>query len=168
LGTDDVVEILEYLVGQNPELLRSRDRDGSLPLHVACRSGVSFAIVQFLVNRDGASVKSRTPQGDWPLFLACEMPATSLDAIFLLVQLYPEFVCCPPVVYVAKTIEENLFSESDALSRQAMLLEKALEESKQLKAENSELKSELSAKEKKQAMLLEKALEEIKQLRSHG
>jgi ankyrin repeat protein len=92
LGPDDVVEILEYLVGQNPELISSRDRDGSLPLHVACRCGASFAIVQSLVNLYKASVKSVTPQGDLPLFLACEMPKTSLDAIFLLIKLYPDLV----------------------------------------------------------------------------
>jgi ankyrin repeat protein len=92
LGTDDVVEILEYLVGKTPELLSSRDRDGSLPLHVACRRGASFAIVQSLVNSYKASVKSVTPQGDLPLFLACEMPKTSLDTIFLLMKLYPDLV----------------------------------------------------------------------------
>jgi hypothetical protein len=92
LGIDDVVEILEYLVDQNPELLSSRDRDGSLPLHVACRRGASFAIVQSLVNLYEASVKSVTSEGDLPLFLACEMPKTSLDTIYLLIKLYPDLV----------------------------------------------------------------------------
>jgi ankyrin repeat protein len=92
LGTDDVVGILEYLVGRNPALLSSRDRDGSLPLHVACRRGASFTIVQSLVNFYKASVKSATPQGDLPLFLACEMSETSLDTIFLLMKLYPDVV----------------------------------------------------------------------------
>jgi ankyrin repeat protein len=92
LGTDDVVEILEYLVGQNPALLCSRDQDTSLPLHVACRRGASFAIVQSLVNLYKPSVKTVTPQGDLPLFLACEMPETSLDTIFLLIKLYPDLV----------------------------------------------------------------------------
>jgi hypothetical protein len=50
LGTDAVVEILEYLVDQNPALLSLCDQDGALPLHVACRRGVSFPIVQSLVN----------------------------------------------------------------------------------------------------------------------
>jgi ankyrin repeat protein len=92
LGSDDVVEIIEYLVGQNPALLSSRDHDGSLPLHIACRRGASFTIVQALVNRYKASVKSVTPQGDLPLFLACEMSDTSLDTIFLLMKLYPDLV----------------------------------------------------------------------------
>jgi ankyrin repeat protein len=92
LDTDDVVEILEYLVDRNPALLTSRDRDGSLPLHVACRRGASFAIVQSLVNLYKASVKSVSPQGDLPLFLACEMPETSLDTLFLLMKLYPDLV----------------------------------------------------------------------------
>jgi ankyrin repeat protein len=93
LGTDDVVEILEYLVDRNPDaLLSSRDQDGSLPLHVACRRGASFNIVQSLVNHCKASVKSLTFEGVLPLFLACEIPNTSLDTIFLLMKLYPDLV----------------------------------------------------------------------------
>jgi ankyrin repeat protein len=92
-GTDDVVEILEYLVDQNPEFLSSRDQDGLLPLHVACRRGVSFAIVESLVNLNKASVKRVTSQGDLPLFLACEVPEPSLDTIFfILMKLYPDVV----------------------------------------------------------------------------
>jgi ankyrin repeat protein len=92
LGANDVVEILEYLVGHNPALLRSRDPDGSLPLHVACRRGASFAIIQSLVNLDKASVKSGTSDGDLPLFLACEISEPSLDTLFLLMMLYPDLV----------------------------------------------------------------------------
>jgi ankyrin repeat protein len=92
LGTDDVVEIIEYLVGRNPALLSSRDQDGSLALHLACRHGASFTIVQSLVDLYEASVKSLTPHGDLPLFLACELPEPSLDTIFILVKLYPDLV----------------------------------------------------------------------------
>jgi ankyrin repeat protein len=60
LGTDDVVEILEYLTKRNPALLSSHDQDGSLPLHVACRRGAAFTIVQSLVDLYKASVKSMT------------------------------------------------------------------------------------------------------------
>jgi ankyrin repeat protein len=90
LGTDDVVEILEYLVDRNPAWISSRDQDGSLPLHVACRRGAPFTILQSLVNLYKASVKSVTPQGDLPLFLACETPEPSLGTIFLLIKLYPD------------------------------------------------------------------------------
>jgi ankyrin repeat protein len=92
LDTDDVVEIVEFLVDRNPAWLSSRDEDGSLPLHVACRRGVSFTVAQSLVNHNQASVKSVTPQGDLPLFLACDIPAPSLDTIFLLMKLYPDLV----------------------------------------------------------------------------
>jgi ankyrin repeat protein len=92
LGTDDVVEILEYLVDRDPELLSSHEPDDSLPLHVACRRGASFAIVQSLVNVDKSSVKSVTSEGDLPLFLACEIPEPSLDTLFLLMKLYPDLV----------------------------------------------------------------------------
>jgi ankyrin repeat protein len=92
VDTDDVVEILEYLVDRNPALLSSRDEDGLLPLHVACHRGAAFTIVQSLVNLYKASVKSVTPKGDLPLFLACEMSEPSLDTIFLLMKLDPELV----------------------------------------------------------------------------
>jgi ankyrin repeat protein len=92
LDTDDVVEIVEDLVSRNPDSLATCDQDGSLPLHVACRRGASFAIVQSLVDHNQASVKSVTPQGDLPLFLACEIPVPSLDTIFLLMKLYPDLV----------------------------------------------------------------------------
>jgi ankyrin repeat protein len=92
LGTNDVVEILEYLVSRNPSLISSRDQDDSLPLHLACRLGASFAIVQSLVNLNKASVTSVTPRGDLPLFLACESSEPSLDTVFLLMKLYPDLV----------------------------------------------------------------------------
>jgi ankyrin repeat protein len=92
LGTDDVVEILEFLVGHNPALISSSNQDRSLPLHVACRRGASFAIIQSLVDHYKASVKSVTSEGDLPLFLACETSGTSLDTIFLLMKLYPDLV----------------------------------------------------------------------------
>jgi ankyrin repeat protein len=92
LSTDDVVEIIEYLVKRNPELVSSPDQDGSLPLHVACRRGAPFAIVESLANLYKASVKSLTSKGDFPLFLACEMPDTSLGTIFLLMKFFPDLV----------------------------------------------------------------------------
>jgi ankyrin repeat protein len=92
LGTDDVVVILDYLVDRDPAWLCSRDQEGSLPLHVACRRGAAFSIVQSLVNHDKSSVKSMTSGGDLPLFLACEMPDTSLSTIFILMKLYPDMV----------------------------------------------------------------------------
>jgi hypothetical protein len=92
MGTDDVVEIIEFLVDRNPALLSSREQDSSLPLHVACRRGASFTIVQFLVNLYEASVKSVTSEGDLPLFLACDTPEPSLDTIFILVLLDPDEV----------------------------------------------------------------------------
>jgi ankyrin repeat protein len=88
-GTDDVVEIVEYLVSRNPALLSSYDQDGSLPLHVACRRGAAFTIVQSLVNGYKASVKIVTPKGNLPIFLACETLEPSLDTVFLLMKLYP-------------------------------------------------------------------------------
>jgi ankyrin repeat protein len=91
-GTDNVVEIVEFLVDPNPAWLCSRDQDGSLPLHVACRRGASFPVIQSLVNLYKASVKSVTSEGDLPLFLACGIPEPSLETIFLLMKFYPDLV----------------------------------------------------------------------------
>jgi hypothetical protein len=84
--------IVELLVDQSTVLLCSRDQDRSLPLHVACRRGVSFAVVQSLVDLYEASVKTVPSEGDLTLFLACEMPETSQDTMFVLRKLYPELV----------------------------------------------------------------------------
>jgi ankyrin repeat protein len=92
LGMDDIVEILEYLVSQNHAWISSRDEDGSLPLHLACRRGAAFSIVQSLLDLYKASVKSVTPGGDLPLFLACDIPEPSLDTIFILMKQYPDVV----------------------------------------------------------------------------
>jgi hypothetical protein len=81
--------IVELLVDQSTVLLCSRDQDRSLPLHVACRRGVSFAVVQSLVDLYEASVKTVPSEGDLTLFLACEM---SQDTMFVLRKLYPELV----------------------------------------------------------------------------
>jgi hypothetical protein len=101
LHMDDVVEIIEYLVDRDPTLLSARDEDSLLPLHLACRRGISFpivrrnptllnsrdqggasfSIVQSLVNLNKSSVKSVTSEGDLPLFLACEVPEPFLDMI---------------------------------------------------------------------------------------
>jgi hypothetical protein len=113
LGTDDVVEIIEYLVRKNPALLSSYDQDGSLPLHLACRRGDSFPIVQSLMNLYKASVKSLTPQGDLPLFLACEMPETCLDTIFILMKLHPELLLNSEVMS-----QEELLLNSEVMSQE--------------------------------------------------
>jgi ankyrin repeat protein len=125
IGTDDVVEIIEYLVSQKPECLISRDSEDASPLHVGCRRGASFAIVQALAKI--GSVKSFTSQGDLPLFLACDLPEPSLDTIFLLVKLYPELV-----------------GSTTSLSPDDLLLDNATSEIEQRKTENAELKTSIS------------------------
>jgi ankyrin repeat protein len=78
LDTDDVVEIIEYLVEQNPEWLCARDQDGSLPLHVACRRGVSFAIIESMVNHAPQSLLvPRTTDGALALHVALDRGASS-------------------------------------------------------------------------------------------
>jgi hypothetical protein len=97
LTMDDVVEIIAYVLRQNvlrqrPSLLLAQDKEGSLPLHLACRQGVSFTIVRFLIDLYPPSVKRVTPQGDLPLFLACNQPEPSLDIVYLLMRMYPDLV----------------------------------------------------------------------------
>jgi ankyrin repeat protein len=60
LGTDDVVEIIEFLVDRNPAWISSHDQDGSLPLHLACRHGAAFTIVH-----SGESLQSLRQECDF-------------------------------------------------------------------------------------------------------
>jgi ankyrin repeat protein len=85
-------EVIRLLLNQGPGTLTCtlRNDAGETPLHVACRCGSSFATVRTLVDHFPASVKSMTRQGDLPLFLACSTAGPSLDAIYFLMNLYPD------------------------------------------------------------------------------
>jgi ankyrin repeat protein len=76
--TDDVLEIIEFLVGENPGSLSARNQGGELPLHVACAMPTSVEIVRFLVEQAPESILvPRTTDGAYPLHIALEKRGAS-------------------------------------------------------------------------------------------
>jgi ankyrin repeat protein len=64
LDTDDVLEIMAFLVSQDPKLLIARNQDDQLPLHVACATSKPVEIVWFLVDHAEESLLGpRTTDG---------------------------------------------------------------------------------------------------------
>jgi hypothetical protein len=92
LSTDDVSEIIAFLVGRDSSTIMLRNDAGETSLHVACRCGSPFETAKAVVRRHTTSVQCVTPQGDLPLFLACATDEPSLDVIYLLLKLYPDVV----------------------------------------------------------------------------
>jgi len=114
-GNDQMfVEMIQFLVQCWPESLQVRDREGNLPLHLACccariereRNKSSFEIItEYLVQAWPDSVYQTNKNGWLPLHMACgggggggdnnnnqlERPAPpSLEVIQLLVNCWPE------------------------------------------------------------------------------
>jgi ankyrin repeat protein len=78
LLTDHVLEIIAFLVGQNPESLSARNQYGELPLHVACATFTPVEIVRLLIDRAPQSLLVPiTTNGPHPLHIALELGASS-------------------------------------------------------------------------------------------
>jgi ankyrin repeat protein len=86
LDTNDLLEIIKFLVNQNPELVSARDEDGSVPLHVACATSAPLEIARYLVEYAPETLQvARTTDGSYPLHVALEHGA-SLVVIDLLLH----------------------------------------------------------------------------------
>jgi ankyrin repeat protein len=76
--TDAILEIIAFLVDQDPESLIARNQDGQLPLHVACATLTDLDIIEFLVEQSPESLLvPRTTDGAYPLHVALERGASS-------------------------------------------------------------------------------------------
>jgi ankyrin repeat protein len=77
-GTEGVLEIITFLVVQNPESRSARNQDGDLPLHVACATSTPVEIVRFLVEPAPGSLSvPRTTDVALALHVALERGASS-------------------------------------------------------------------------------------------
>ena len=73
----------------------SRDNDGDLPLHIACRVGAPVEILHLFVQAYAAALQTADNHGGWPLHAACQADAPSLDAIRFLAAQDPNAVQAP-------------------------------------------------------------------------
>ena len=59
----------------------SRDNEGDLPLHVACRVGAPIEILRLLVQKYAAALQTTDNNGSLPLHAACQANAPPLESI---------------------------------------------------------------------------------------
>ena len=88
--TMDHFQTLLQLVPANS--FHSRDNDGELPLHIACRVGAPREILRLLVQTYAAALQTRNNNGSLPLHAACQADDPSLDAIRFVVEQDPTAV----------------------------------------------------------------------------
>jgi len=80
------IEVLRFVVDQDPASLYSSDGSGCSPLHAACRAGAPLETLQFLVEAGSArTVFARDHNGALPLHLLCKAQP-SVDAIKYMVR----------------------------------------------------------------------------------
>jgi ankyrin repeat protein len=85
LDTNDLLELIKFLVHRNPASLNSRNQDGSVPLHVACATSAPLEIVIYLVKYAPEALRvARATEGSYPLHVALEHGASSLVIDLLL------------------------------------------------------------------------------------
>jgi len=83
------IQVLRFLVDQDPVTLQVSDATGSLPIHAACRAGAPLETLQFLVEAPGSAGKlyARDHNGALPLHLLCQAHPP-LEAIKYLLQFH--------------------------------------------------------------------------------
>jgi hypothetical protein len=74
-----------------PEVAKTKDVDGWLPLHFACQFTAPLEVIQFLVEQWPEAVKKTTVNGSLPLHLLCSNNAP-LEVVQFLVEQWPEAV----------------------------------------------------------------------------
>ena len=90
-----------------------KDKEGRLPLHIACRNKVSLEVIRYLVDQCPDSLMVKEKEGRLPLYIAWKNNA-SLEIIYYLVQQYPNSVMVnendgslPPLELIQCMVEQN-------------------------------------------------------------
>jgi ankyrin repeat protein len=90
-GTEGPLEVVQYLVEQWPQSVKTADFYGDLPLHYACNGKVPLEVIRNLFEQWPESVKTAGNSGNLPLHCACETEAP-LEVIQWLVEQWPESI----------------------------------------------------------------------------
>jgi hypothetical protein len=96
------VATIAFLADLDPDSLTTKDKDGDLPIHLACSSclglPLDLATIEFLVNLNSDSLTMKGSNGDLPIHRACQRNAwcrslpLDLATIRLLVDTHPTSV----------------------------------------------------------------------------
>jgi len=93
LSFDQFCSLLYYLPAES---IRSRNDDGSLPLHVACRKGTPLGYIRLLARKHSAALQTPDTTGALPLHIACQTATPlSLGLIRFLVEQEPAALHTP-------------------------------------------------------------------------
>jgi ankyrin repeat protein len=85
------LDTIRSLVRRCPEVVKTKDVDGWLPLHFTCSNNARLEVVQYLVEQWPEAVKKTTVNGSLPIHLLCSNNAP-LEVIQYLVEQWPEAV----------------------------------------------------------------------------
>jgi ankyrin repeat protein len=92
-GGPQQLALVQYLVEQWLESVKTVNSHGDLPLHVACCSKAPLEVIQFLVEQWPQSVKTVNNNGSLPLHLArCFKTTPPAAVVQYLVEQWPESV----------------------------------------------------------------------------
>jgi hypothetical protein len=69
------VAVVKFLVGIDPDAVKTANSDGNLPLHLACCNHAKFDVVQVLAKENPAAVEKGNNDGTLPFHLACTAQA---------------------------------------------------------------------------------------------
>jgi ankyrin repeat protein len=90
------MNLLRYLVDQQPQCLGVPDQNGNLPLHLAvAREMCSLELVEFLVEQRPLSVRHRNAEGLLPIHIAAANPDAPLGTVYVLAAKWPECIKRP-------------------------------------------------------------------------
>lgn len=96
LAIDRFVSLLESILLQEPDWIRSQDRNHGrdLPIHVACRTNAPLKILRFLVKQDPVTLYLINSHGCLPIHEACRCGEMPLEKIKYLVATGGEGTLC--------------------------------------------------------------------------
>jgi len=71
MKVEHVTAMVEHILGQSRNMTRKKNKDGELPIHVACKRRITPAVSRFLIDQDVATLHMRDASGSLPVHSAC-------------------------------------------------------------------------------------------------
>ena len=93
LKTDlkQLTKMVQIILSAYPDVVQQRDKNGCMPLHLACHTNAPIAVIRTLLEKNPDAVRETDNQGRTPLHLACTGLASREVIELLLVE-------CPALV----------------------------------------------------------------------
>ena len=82
------IQLIEFLVEQDPSTVRQTDHAGNLPIHILCSFQPSLHKVKFLLGFDAESISAMNNRGSTPLEAAA-LASASVEVLWYLMKANP-------------------------------------------------------------------------------